>query len=154
MQAEGLCCPACIDMGLKRYEKTGSALNVSAGNSPKIIHKMKGENRQMEYEFMTAATPLPLCVPFPKALAGLPISSTAKVMYCKILDAMFTKKLEDENGILFVYFPVRQLAAELSRCEMTVKRSLNEPENAGLIMRVRQRGFAEPNHIYILISKI
>ena len=154
MQAEGLCCPACIDMGLKRYEKTGSALNVSAGNSPKIIHKMKGENRQMEYEFMTAAMPLPLCVPFPKALAGLPISSTAKVMYCKILDAMLTKKLEDENGILFVYFPVRQLAAELSRCEMTVKRSLNEPENAGLIMRVRQRGFAEPNHIYILISKI
>ncbi len=108
----------------------------------------------MEYEFMTAAMPLPLCVPFPKALAGLPISSTAKVMYCKILDAMLTKKLEDENGILFVYFPVRQLAAELSRCEMTVKRSLNEPENAGLIMRVRQRGFAEPNHIYILISKI
>ena len=154
MQAEGLRCPACIDMGLKRHEKTGSALNVSAGNSPKIIHKMKGENRQMEYKFMTAATPLPLCVPFPKALAGLPISSTAKVMYCKILDVMLTKKLEDENGILFVYFPVRQLAAELSRCEMTVKRSLNEPENAGLIMRVRQRGFAEPNHIYILISKI
>ena len=67
---------------------------------------------------------------------------------------MLTKKLEDENGILFVYFPVRQLAAELSRCEMTVKRSLNELENAGLIMRVRRWEFAELNHIYILISKI
>ena len=108
----------------------------------------------MEYEFMTADTPLPPCMPFPKALAGLPVSSTAEVMYCKMLDAMFTKKLEDENGILFVYFPVRQLAAELSRCEMTVKRSLNELENAGLIMRVRQEGFAEPNRIYILIPKI
>lgn len=107
----------------------------------------------MEYEFMTAATPLPPCMPFPKALAGLPISSTAKVMYCKMLDAMITKKLEDENGILFVYFPVRQLAAELSRCEMTVKRSLNELENVGLIMRVRRRGFAELNRIYILIPK-
>ena len=42
---------------------------------------------------------------------------------CGMLDAMLTKKLEDENGILFVYFPVRQLAAEFSRCEMTVKRS-------------------------------
>ena len=57
-------------------------------------------------------------------------------------------------AILFVYFPVRRLAAELSRCEMTVKRSLNELENAGLIMRVRQRGFAELNRIYILIPKI
>lgn len=122
---------ACIDRGLKRHEKTGSALNVSAGNSPKMIHKMKGENRQMEYEFMTADTPLPPCMPFPKALAGLPISSTAKVMYCKMLDAMLTKKLEDENGILFVYFPIKQLAAALSWCEMTVKRSLDELENAG-----------------------
>ncbi len=150
MQAEGLLCPACIVRGLKQHEKTGSTLNVSAGNSL----KMKGENRQMEYEFMTADTPLPPCMPFPKALAGLPISSTAKVMYCKMLDAMLTKKLEDENGILFVYFPIKQLAAALSRCEMTVKRSLNELENAGLIMRVRQRGFAEQNRIYILIPKI
>lgn len=154
MQAEGLLCPVRIDRELKRHEKTGFILHISVGNSPKMIHKMKGENRQMEYEFMTAATPLPSCMPFPKALAGLPISSTAKVMYCKMLDAMLTKKLEDENGILFVYFPVRQLAAELSRCEMTVKRSLNELENAGLIMRVRRRGFAELNRIYILIPKI
>lgn len=154
MQAEVLLCLACIVRSLKRHEKTNSALNASAQNSPKIIHKMKGEIRKMEYDFMTADTPLPPCMPFPKALAGLPVSSTAKVMYCKMLDAMFTRKLEDENGILFVYFPVRQLAAELSRCEMTVKRSLNELENAGLIMRVRQRGFAELNRIYILIPKI
>ena len=33
---------------------------------------------------------------------------------------------------------------------MTVKRSLNELENAGLIMRVRQ-GVGEPNRIYVLI---
>ncbi len=154
MQAEGLLCLACIVRGLKQHEKTGSTLNVSAGNSLKMIHKMKGENRQMEYEFMTADTPLPPCMPFPKALAGLPISSTAKVMYCKMLDAMLTKKLEDENKYLFVYFPVRQLAAEISRCEMTVKRSLNKLKNTGLIMRVRQRGFAELNRIYILIPKI
>ena len=33
---------------------------------------------------------------------------------------------------------------------MTVKRSLNELETAGLIMRVRQ-GVGEPNRIYVLI---
>ena len=33
---------------------------------------------------------------------------------------------------------------------MTVKRSLNELETVGLIMRVRQ-GVGEPNRIYVLI---
>lgn len=66
---------------------------------------------------------------------------------------MLTRGMEDENGILFVYFPVKQLAAALSRCNMTVKRSLNELENVGLIMRVRQQGFGEPNRIYVLIPK-
>ena len=41
-------------------------------------------------------------------------------------------------------------AAVLSRSPMTVKRSLNELEIAGLIMRVRQ-GVGEPNRIYVLI---
>ncbi len=63
-------------------------------------------------------------------------------------------EMEDESESLFVYFPVRQLAAEISRSEMTVKRSLNELENTGLIMRVRRRGFAELKRIYSLIPKI
>ena len=72
----------------------------------------------MNFEFMTIDTPLPPCMPFPRALTGFPVSST--------------------------------IAAVLSRSSMTVKRSLNELENAGLIMRVRQ-GVGEPNRIYVLI---
>ena len=45
---------------------------------------------------------------------------------------------------------VTDIAAVLSRSSMTVKRSLNELETAGLIMRVRQ-GVGEPNRIYVLI---
>ena len=56
------------------------------------------------------------------------------------------------NGILFICFPIVKLSAELSRSHMTVKRSLNELEAAGLIVRVRQR-FGEPNKIYILIPR-
>ena len=89
----------------------------------------------MNFEFMTIDTPLPPCMPFPRALTGFPVSSTAKVMYCRMLDAMLSKGQEDENGILFVCFPVTAIAAVLSRSSMTVKRSLNELENAGLMMR-------------------
>lgn len=34
----------------------------------------------MNYEFMTAGTPLPPCLPFPEALVKLPVSGTAKIM--------------------------------------------------------------------------
>ena len=98
----------------------------------------------MNFEFMTIDTPLPPCMAFPRALTGFP------VMYCRMLDAMLSNGQEDENGILFVCFPVTAIAAVLSRSSMTVKRSLNELENAGLIMRVRQ-GVGEPNRIYVLI---
>ena len=104
----------------------------------------------MEFEFMTTDTVLPPCMPLPTAMLRLPISSTAKVMYCRMLDAMLSKGQEDENGILFVCFPVTAIAAVLSCSPMTVKRSLNELETAGLIMWVRQ-GVGEPNRIYVLI---
>ena len=40
----------------------------------------------MNYEFMTADTPLPPCMPLPWAVLRLPVSSTAKVMYARLLD--------------------------------------------------------------------
>ena len=64
----------------------------------------------------------------------------------------FVSGIEDANGILFIHFPIVELAAALARSTMTVKRSLNELEDAGLILRVRQ-GFGEPNKIYVLIPK-
>ena len=67
----------------------------------------------MNFEFMTIDTPLPPCMPFPRALTGFPVSSTAKVMYCRMLDAMLSKGQEDENGILFVCFPVTAIAAAI-----------------------------------------
>ena len=106
----------------------------------------------MEFEFMTADTVLPPCMPLPAAMLRLPISSTAKVMYALLLDEILTDGVEDSNGILFIRFPIVDLAAALSRSPMTVKRSLNELEQAGMIMRVRQ-GIGEANHIYILLPK-
>lgn len=106
----------------------------------------------MEFEFMTADTVLPPCMPLPTAMLRLPISSTAKVMYARLLDEILTDGVEDSNGILFIRFPIVDLAAALSRSPMTVKRSLNELEQAGMIMRVRQ-GIGEANHIYILLPK-
>ena len=106
----------------------------------------------MNYEFMIAGTPLPPCMPLPKAMLRLPVSSTAKVMYARLLDEILTRGTPDCNGILFVRFPIMELAAVLSRSPQTVKRSLHELELAGMVMRVRQ-GIGEASRIYILLPK-
>ena len=78
----------------------------------------------MEYEFMTIDTPLPPSMPLPRAMLRLPISSTAKIMYARMLDDVLANGIEDMNGILFICFPIVELSAALSRSTMTVKRSL------------------------------
>ncbi|KAI4450129.1 hypothetical protein C823_004662 [Eubacterium plexicaudatum ASF492] len=112
----------------------------------------KGGHKSMNCEFMIASTPLPPCMPLPKAMLRLPVSNTAKVMYARLLDEILTRGTEDCNGILFIRFPIMEIAAALSRSPQTCKRSLNELEQAGMIMRVRQ-GIGEVSHIYILLPK-
>lgn len=106
----------------------------------------------MKFEFMTADTLLPPSMPLPKAMLQLSVSSTAKVMYARMLDAILTDGTPDINGILFICFPITELSAVLSRSPMTVKRSLKELEEAGLILRVHQ-GIGKINKIYVLIPK-
>lgn len=106
----------------------------------------------MNYEFMITGKPLPPCMLLPRATLRLPVSSTAKVMYARLLDEILTRGVEDGNGILYIRFPIMELAATLSRSTQTCKRSLNELEQAGMIIRVRQ-GIGEVSHIYILLPK-
>ena len=113
----------------------------------KCQHKCKQSFRAVVID-----TVLPPCMPLPAAMLRLPISSTAKVMYARLLNTTLTAGIEDSNGILFVRFPIMELAAALSRSPVTVKRSLKELEDIGLILRVR-RGVGEPNRIYTLLPK-
>ena len=63
----------------------------------------------MEVEFMTADTALPPCMPLPRAMLRLPISSTAKVMYARMLDIVFVSGIEDANGIRASGNPTRYM---------------------------------------------
>ena len=64
----------------------------------------------MEVEFLTADTNLPPCLPLPWAMLGLPVSSTAKVMYARLLDAALAAGAEDANGIIFTRYSEAGLA--------------------------------------------
>lgn len=73
-------------------------------------------------------------------------------MYARLLGEIYTAGTEDINGILFVQFPIAELAAALGRSAQTCKRTLRELEDAGLILRVR-REIGAPNRIYVLIPR-
>ena len=85
-------------------------------------------------------------------MLGLPVSSTAKVMDTRLLDAALAAEAEDANGIIFARCHIAELAGALGRSAQTQKRALRELEDAGLLLRVRQ-GFGEPNKIYVLIPR-
>ena len=106
----------------------------------------------MEHKTERLIEMAPPCLPLPWAMLGLPVSSTAKVMYARLLDAAFAAGVKDANGIIFARCPIAELAGALGRSAMTVKRALRELEDAGLLLRVRQ-GFGEPNKIYVLIPR-
>lgn len=82
----------------------------------------------------------------------LPISSTAKVIYARLPDEIIAESIEDNNGILYIHFSIMDLAIAICRSPMTVKRTLNELEQARMIMWVRQ-SVGEASHIYILIPE-
>lgn len=106
----------------------------------------------MKFEYITADTILPPCMPLPTSVLRIPVRDIAKAMYACMLDAVLTDGTQDANGILFIRFPIAELSAVFSCSAMTVKRSLKELEEAGLILRVRQ-GIGKTNKIYVLIPK-
>ncbi len=82
----------------------------------------------MNYEFMLANTPLTPCLPLTKATVQFPISSTVKVLYACLLDEIIAEGIEDSNGIMYIQFPIKELAIAICHSLMSVKRTLNELE--------------------------
>ena len=79
----------------------------------------------MEVEFMTTDTTLPPCMPLPRAMLRLPISSTAKVMYARMLDIVcrycVTASFLCSPNSARVYSPAtgrRNCCCETARCEV------------------------------------
>ncbi|WP_347046832.1 TipAS antibiotic-recognition domain-containing protein [Blautia obeum] len=49
----------------------------------------------MNFEFMTIDTPLPPCMPFPRALTGFPVSSTAKDKFLSVARTPVSKEVAE-----------------------------------------------------------
>ena len=130
-----------------------------AMNQNEAVGGRSDRNKRMDVKnkdqmiYMTDQTQIPVYLPYPRFLLGMDLTQTAKVLYALLLDrASLSRKTgwKDEEGHIFVVYPIAYLADDLGKSPMTVKKALNELEEAGLLVRKKQ-GFSKPNLLYVRI---
>ena len=104
-------------------------------------------------QFLTSESPIPAHMAFPSFLLEMTeLSDSAKIIYCVLLyRVQLSQKRDgftDENGRIFIYYPIKDLAEAVHKSEMSVKTALSALEKCGLIFRKRQ-GLGKANRIYV-----
>ena len=102
---------------------------------------------------MTADTKMPPYLPYPRFLMEADLALATKLVYAVLLDRAQLSQANgwaDDNGQIYIVFPIVEIANAIDRSPMTVKNALTELETVGLIERRRQ-GFSQPNRIYVKI---
>ena len=100
---------------------------------------------------MTADTKMPPYLPYPRFLMEEDLALATKLVYAVLLDRAQLSQANgwaDDNGQIYIVFPIVEIANAIDRSPMTVKNALNELETAGLIER-RRCGNGMPNRIYV-----
>lgn len=90
-------------------------------------------------------------MPIPRQLLEMDLPSTAMLLYGALLDrGTLSRKnhYADENGRVYVIYPVQRLAETFRISDTAVKRHLRELEHCGLIRRQRESRHS-PSHIFL-----
>ena len=92
--------------------------------------------------FLTQDSPIPPYMAFPRFLLDKDgLNETAKILYTILLDrARLSQKNDgwaDEQGHVFIFFPIRNLAETMHKSEMSIKTALSALEKEDLIVRKR-----------------
>ena len=104
-------------------------------------------------QFLTQDSLIPPYMAFPRFLLDKDgLSETAKILYTILLDrARLSQKNDgwtDEQGYVFILFPIKNLAEAMHKSEMSIKTALTALEKETLFVRKRQ-GAGFPNRIYV-----
>ena len=104
-------------------------------------------------DYLKPNMPLPQYLPYARFLLNTDLSHTAKLLYTLLLDrATLSQKNNwvDEQGRIYVIYPLSNLAKDLGCCVSSVTRSFAELEKAELAEQVRY-GFSTPSHILLKV---
>ena len=107
----------------------------------------------MNYKYITKEDFSVAYFQFPKFLLNYPISQNGKLVYILLYNRTRLSKMNswlDENGWIYVIYPITELIKHTGKCRSSIKSALKELDEAGLLVR-RSGGFSKPNHLYIKI---
>ena len=104
-------------------------------------------------EYLTSEAQLTPYMAFPRFLIDQKLSEFTRILYVMLLDrarmSLRNGKWMDEEGHVYIIYPVADLARDLHKSEMTIKNSLAALEEKKLIRRIRGRpGY--PTRIYVM----
>lgn len=105
-------------------------------------------------EELKKSSRLPTYLMYPRFLLETSLNDTARLVYLLLLDraraSMMNPGWEDENGRVFVFYPIEDLAADTHRSQTVVKKALADLQRQGLIRRCRQ-GLGKANKLFVCI---
>ena len=141
-------------MGVKGYLSFSPGNGVlMRDNTPKSTRTQGGDPIA---DYIRADTRLPAYLPYPRFLLKMEISQTAKLLYSLLLDrstlSQKNKWLDDE-GRIYIIYPIAEIAEILDKGSTTIKGALNELDTAGLLERERG-GFSAPNRLYVKVPPV
>ena len=123
---------------------------------PRGQSRPPGKEATLIAEYITAETKLPPYLPYPRFLLKMDISQTAKLLYALLLDRSTLSQKngwQDDEGRIYVFYPVAEIAEILDKSTMTVQSALKELDMAGLLERERS-GFSAPNRLYVKLPPV
>ena len=106
-----------------------------------------------ELQFLTHGTKLTNYSVIPNDLHGGELSSTATILYSKLLNRSnlsITNGKVDEFGRVYINYKLEDLAEEMGKSLSTIKENMRELVDAGLIEKKRMRK-GRANMIYVKV---
>lgn len=107
----------------------------------------------MSYCYLEEKSVMPSYLQFPEFLLELSISQTARIIYMILYDrARLSKKNQwlDEEGRVYIVFPIKEICKKVGRGESAVKQALNDLDVAGLLVR-KKGDFSKANLLYLRV---
>jgi len=109
----------------------------------------------MAYQYLSKSTRLTNYSVIPNDLFALGLSSTATVLYSKLLNRAnlsIANGRADDHGRIFILYRQEDLARELGKSISTVKSNMNELVEAGLVEK-RRADKGRANIIYVKVPE-
>ncbi len=103
-------------------------------------------------KYMYQNTKLPQYLPMPKFLTELPLSNTERYIYTLLLHRAQLSQangMVDEQGRVYIFYPIHQLAEKAGKGITTIKSSLKHLIEAGILEKVSE-GKGRANRLYLL----